>query len=631
MKATLFCFAFAASALAGPPIGIAPSALTQGEQLQAVVDRGGPIVWIPKGAYQQDVSLRLRSNLTLFCEEGAVIEAAEGAFKAAGDVPEASLVVLDQVADVAIHNCTFGMRKADYGVYRPAPLPLAANVNLDGYALSAANVGRGWPDRMSVDARCGPGQAENLKGCYESLRSTAKAGCGRYISGSRVQAAVTDYPPEAVLESSMPSGSIVAYGTRNYADIRKPDVLLAFAGAIAAELTARPGPMVLVDNIVHPSADATWPFSWTLTCDLLGKLRKPDRKIIANVAGASWSFTDSDCALLAASVDGMAFEMPFHRTARDSAAKAQRQIEVYRRWLDAGKTVVLIPVDSSLTTEADKEAEARYVAAFAMIVRKPTQPMHVATPYFKAAPDWAPWPKDWGIKHGEYTMDGTAIVQAFDAGTLRIIPPRTVEWTANAAYYVPSEFRHCLRITGSQRVLLSNVKAESSGGDGLYVGPTVLPDKTRIPCRDVRVEKSTFADNHRQGVSLVSCMGDCIVEDCVFTGTKGTSPQAGIDVEPEWGDTVEATIRRCQSIGNRGPAYMTGLFKNQPTDAPSKITFADCTWAAVPADQPTFRAGGLHKVVELKDGARWINNGYPAEYLPVGTVVTWNGLDVVRK
>lgn len=315
LNGLILSFATLSCAFGGPPLGIPPSALSQGESLQAVIDRGGPLVYVPAGNYQAEKTIYLRSNMTLYCEPGAVIEAAAGAFKPVHE-PESCLMALVQVENVSIFNCTFKMRKADYGVYK---------INADG----------------------------------------------------------------------------------------------------------------------------------------------------------------------------------------------------------------------------------------------------------------------------------------------------TYDLTPNAAGYVPGEWRHTVYVAGSSNVLLYNVKGQSSGGDGLIVA-SLNPPSGKIPSRNVRVEKSVFADNFRQGVSLLSCFGDCMVEDCVFTGTKGASPQAGIDIEPEWGDAVEVTVRRCQSIGNRGPAYMVGLFKAVPTDPPSKVIFKDCTWAAVPGDQVHFRLGGVlnHEVP----------NGYLLPNLPNGTWAQWNDL-----
>src|SRR5262245_48700449 len=71
--------------LADGPVGIAPSQLSSTESIQAVIDRGGPLVYIPKGNYTLDATLRLRSDLVLHFETGTIIEAAPGAMKGKED------------------------------------------------------------------------------------------------------------------------------------------------------------------------------------------------------------------------------------------------------------------------------------------------------------------------------------------------------------------------------------------------------------------------------------------------------------------------------------------------------------------------------------------------------------------
>lgn len=202
-----------------------------------------------------------------------------------------------------------------------------------------------------------------------------------------------------------------------------------------------------------------------------------------------------------------------------------------------------------------------------------------------------------------------------DYGVYRVRPDGTYDLTPNALGYVPGEFRHAIRITGSSRVNLYNVTANSSGGDGLYIGPHVLPDKTRVPCNNVTVRNSVFSDNHRQGISVLACLGECLIEDCVMSMTKGASPQAGIDIEPENGDVVEITVRRCQSIGNRGSAYLVSLLNTKPTDAPSSVIFESCGSFAVPPDQQVLRLANVVSQV-----------GQIMPNLPVGTVVQFDNL-----
>lgn len=192
--------------------------------------------------------------------------------------------------------------------------------------------------------------------------------------------------------------------------------------------------------------------------------------------------------------------------------------------------------------------------------------------------------------------------------------------------YEKSEFRHSVRVTGSKNITFSDCRFELSGGDGLYVGPEVLPTG-RIPCVNVRAQRCKFSTNHRQGLSVVA--GSATVEDSLFNGTQGTSPQAGFDAEPATVlDFVDVTVRRSHSEKNRGPAWMIGLFASNPNSPPSRILLEDCTYADVRPDQPWMRWGGLISD-EFVEGVT--AKGLPHKNLPKGTFVQVNGVVVIDK
>jgi hypothetical protein len=182
--------------------------------------------------------------------------------------------------------------------------------------------------------------------------------------------------------------------------------------------------------------------------------------------------------------------------------------------------------------------------------------------------------------------------------------------------YEPSESRHAINILGAKNIRLTNIRADFSGGDGIFIGSTG-PSSARVPSENIFIKDSVTDSNLRQGISIVSAKG-VLIEDCVFSNTKGSSPQAGIDIEPEYRDFVEIVVRRCQSNGNRGPGYMVGLFKVNPDDKPCRIVFESCRYKDVPDDQVNLRLGGVlnHEVP----------NGYLRPNLPLGTHIQWNDL-----
>lgn len=80
--------------------------------LDALVASPPTHVYRLTASHTLDQTLRMPSNITFTCAEGTVIEAAAGAFKDAGDVPEASLIALEGVENVTIIGCTFRGPKA---------------------------------------------------------------------------------------------------------------------------------------------------------------------------------------------------------------------------------------------------------------------------------------------------------------------------------------------------------------------------------------------------------------------------------------------------------------------------------------------------------------------------------------
>lgn len=200
------------------------------------------------------------------------------------------------------------------------------------------------------------------------------------------------------------------------------------------------------------------------------------------------------------------------------------------------------------------------------------------------------------------------------------------------AKYTPSEWRHVLDVRGSKGVTITGGTYAESGGDGIYLGPWVTDDaawansKKHTSNENITIRRAVCDNNFRQGISVVACVG-CVIEDSVLKNTNGTSPQAGIDIEPEYQDPIDVTVRRCRSDGNRGPAFMWSLQNvaltyraNNVTvnTPPVRIIQEDNTYNGVPADQPSLRMTGIFKA----DAP----TGYLCDNIPKGSALQWNDL-----
>lgn len=118
----------------------------------------------------------------------------------------------------------------------------------------------------------------------------------------------------------------------------------------------------------------------------------------------------------------------------------------------------------------------------------------------------------------------------------------------NDRKYKWSEWRHGISISGSNNVVISGMLILATGGDGIYVGGK---DKDGY-CKNVLIENVISADNHRQGLSVISAE-NITIRNCIFKTTNGTAPQCGIDLEPNNSNErlVNVIIDNCLLEGNK--------------------------------------------------------------------------------
>ncbi|CAG7652753.1 right-handed parallel beta-helix repeat-containing protein [Paenibacillus allorhizosphaerae] len=144
----------------------------------------------------------------------------------------------------------------------------------------------------------------------------------------------------------------------------------------------------------------------------------------------------------------------------------------------------------------------------------------------------------------------------------------------NKAAYTSGEQAHIFDISGSENVVVENINANDSGGDGFYVGyfeSTILFSKN-IVLRNCRAN-----NNWRQGLSVISVDG-LLVENCRFTNTKGTAPQSGVDIEPNSQLDLLKNIRfiGCVAEGNTGRGFLVTLLKPTALSESIDIVFDRC-------------------------------------------------------
>ena len=143
----------------------------------------------------------------------------------------------------------------------------------------------------------------------------------------------------------------------------------------------------------------------------------------------------------------------------------------------------------------------------------------------------------------------------------------------NPPYPAGEEWKHVLKIEGSRRIRVEGLRIQSSGGDGIYIGTGAGRSSEDIVIRDC-----VSQDNHRQGISITD-VKNLLVENCVFSGTEGTGPSAGVDFEPDHPEQqlVNCVFRNCVFENNAGHGMFVRAHDRVADGTPPiSIRFENC-------------------------------------------------------
>jgi hypothetical protein len=108
-----------------------------------------------------------------------------------------------------------------------------------------------------------------------------------------------------------------------------------------------------------------------------------------------------------------------------------------------------------------------------------------------------------------------------------------------------------LNIQSSTNVMVSDMYLADFWGDGIWIG-ALGPDGQAVPAVNVTINRVVSTNNRRQGLSIGPAE-NIVIMNSTFSGSDGTNPKAGIDIEPQrQGFTRNITISHCIMTRNRG-------------------------------------------------------------------------------
>jgi hypothetical protein len=239
---------------------------------------------------------------------------------------------------------------------------------------------------------------------------------GSYHSSRDAQAAntLTNYPPRAVPKENLSNSQIVmvepGYPDAYVVDYTQTAARTYLVDTIVRDAVSVGKPLIYLDNVSHSEMGFVIPWNTTtdLVKELVTKLHAQGIRVIINAAWApGLTSMDSVDALIATGVDGISLEMAFINNIRNDTQKINLAMQQYRKMLDAGLTIVFVPLGSA-TGGADSleniEIEQRLQAGYGLMFRKPGDRLFISQLFFKQPPEWTEWPEKFGAPLGDATF-----------------------------------------------------------------------------------------------------------------------------------------------------------------------------------------------------------------------------------
>jgi hypothetical protein len=210
--------------------------------------------------------------------------------------------------------------------------------------------------------------------------------------------------------------------SRRFIDLRKESVRRKMVRHIVETAVASGRTAVSLDNvtqgynILQSVAPAEWDAAQrSLLTELRRACHRESLLFIVNASIHLAVFATGWDGLLPL-VDGLLWEMPMHPYTMGAPERVDAELQAYRRVLDAGKFVGLVPLGD---TSEERERNERLCAAAAMLARQFGEPMAVAPrSYAPVLRDWFDWPEALGVPEGDYGVNGTVFHREFIGGSV---------------------------------------------------------------------------------------------------------------------------------------------------------------------------------------------------------------------
>ena len=175
-------------------------------------------------------------------------------------------------------------------------------------------------------------------------------------------------------------------------------------------------------------------------------------------------------------------------------------------------------------------------------------------------------------KEGGFVKTTDALMEFRNSHNIIIIGNSAI-LQMNKKEYTDGEWRHCISLRSCTSINIYNLTLKDSGGDGIYIAGSKKGEFSE----NIQIENIVSDNNKRQGMSIVSAK-NVTVKNSIFKNTKGTLPEAGVDVEPNSKlDRIQGIrFYDCTFVENNHAGVVLALHNLESDSAPVDIEFVNC-------------------------------------------------------
>ena len=178
-------------------------------------------------------------------------------------------------------------------------------------------------------------------------------------------------------------------------------------------------------------------------------------------------------------------------------------------------------------------------------------------------------------KSGAFSQTNDQLFQLLRANNVTI-EGYGATFQMNKNEYSNGEHRHALSLNKCKNITIRGLTFRDSGGDGIAIAGIEAGSYSE----DITIEDVVCTNNRRLGMGIISAQ-DVWIRNSEFSNTRGTLPEAGVDLEPNHSNErlVNINFSNCKFSNNASRGFFLSTGKLTSSSIPISVKVTNCEFS----------------------------------------------------